>query len=54
MSVVKKRERKERNRGRGMRAILALVAERAEEASQALTVTRDVVTGPSAVHTLWA
>jgi len=34
--------------------LLALVAKWAEEAGQALTVTRDVVAWPRAVHTLRA
>lgn len=50
----RKIERENRETEEEERELLALVAKRADEAGQALTVTRDVVARPCAVHTLWA
>ncbi len=50
----RKIERESRETEGEERELLALVAKRADEAGQALTVTRDVVARPCAVHTLWA
>lgn len=40
-------------RSEEFRGLLALIAQRAREAGQALTLTGDMMAWPGAVHTLW-